>query len=67
VQVTLSEFIHPEAAFLMHGFGQDLPPEARVQGHGLDDGIFQAGGLERCDQAGGGLALQEVMITVSKP
>lgn len=67
VQVTLSEFIHPEAAFLVHGFGQDLPPEARVQGRGLDDGIFLAGGLERCDQSGGGLALQEVMITVSKP
>lgn len=66
VRVSLSEFIHPEAAFLLHGFGQDLPPEARIQGQGLDDGVFMNGGLDRYDPAGGGLALQEVVISVQK-
>jgi thiosulfate reductase / polysulfide reductase chain A len=66
VKVRLSEFIHPEAVFIVPGFGRTLPTESRARGRGLAVNRLMSGGLDICDPAGGGLALQEYFVTVSK-
>jgi thiosulfate reductase / polysulfide reductase chain A len=66
IKVRLSEFIHPEAAFTVPGFGRSLPPESRALGRGLAANRLMPGGLDIQDHSGGGLALQEHVITVRK-
>ncbi len=66
IKVFLTEFIHPEAVFMVHGFGSGIPPESRTKEIGVADNILMPGGLDIWDAAGGGLALQEHFVTVSK-
>jgi thiosulfate reductase / polysulfide reductase chain A len=66
IRVKLTEFIHPEAVFMVHGFGHALPVESRAKGRGMPDNDFMAGGLEVWDEAGGGMAMQEHFVTVRK-
>lgn len=66
IKVRLSEFIHPEAAFTVTGFGRTLPPESRALGHGLAANRLMPGGLDIGDPSGGGLALQEHEITIRR-
>jgi thiosulfate reductase/polysulfide reductase chain A len=66
IKVRLSEFIHPEAAFTVTGFGRTLPTESRARGRGLAANRLMPGGLDIGDPCGGGLALQEHEITVRK-
>lgn len=58
------EGMHPEALFLLHGFGHRLPCESRARGKGVGDQELLIGGLAREDSGGGGLALQEHFVTV---
>jgi thiosulfate reductase/polysulfide reductase chain A len=66
IKVKLTEFIHPEAVFMVRGFGRSLPVESRAQGRGLADTWLMAGGLEQWIHAGGPLALQEHFVAVTK-
>jgi thiosulfate reductase / polysulfide reductase chain A len=66
IKTRLSEFIHPEAAFMVPGFGRTLPTESRAFGRGLAANRLMPGGLDIRDHSGGGLALQEHVITVRK-
>lgn len=66
VRVRVTEFIHPEAVFMVSGFGRTLPVESRAQGRGLAVNRFMPGGLTLTDPAGGGPALQEHLVTVKK-
>ncbi|MFH1033344.1 MAG: molybdopterin-dependent oxidoreductase [Pseudomonadota bacterium] len=66
IKVMLTEFIHPEAVFMVHGFGRQLPVESRAKGRGMSDTLLMEGGLEKWDRAGGGLALQEQFVEVRK-
>ncbi|GAB6039154.1 thiosulfate reductase [Fundidesulfovibrio butyratiphilus] len=66
LKVKVTPFIHPEAVFLLHGFGHDLPPETRARGRGLADGECMPGGLDTWCKAGGGLNLQEHFVVVRK-
>ena len=66
IKVRLTDFIHPEAVFMVHGFGHALPVETRAFGKGLSDSLFMRGGLEVWDEAGGGVAMQEHFVTVTK-
>ncbi len=66
IKVKLTEFIHPEAVFMVHGFGHTLPVESRAFGKGILDNNFMHGGLELWDPAGGGVAMQEHFVTVKK-
>jgi thiosulfate reductase / polysulfide reductase chain A len=62
----VTEFIHPEAVFTVHGFGHDLPVESRARGRGVADNTLMAGGLFNTDPRGGCVAMQEHFVTVSK-
>ncbi len=66
IQVKLTDFIHPEAVFMVHWFGHNLPVESRAFGKGIADNAFMPGGLDLWDQAGGAMAMQEHFVTVRK-
>ncbi len=66
IKVRLSEFIHPEAVFMVPGFGRTLPVESRARGRGLAVNRLMPGGLDIRDPVGGGVALQEQLVSVRK-
>ncbi|EGJ49964.1 molybdopterin-dependent oxidoreductase [Desulfocurvibacter africanus] len=66
IKATVTDLIHPEAAFMVHGFGHKLRPESRAGERGAADQRLMPGGLDKDCLAGGSLALQEHFISVKK-
>jgi thiosulfate reductase/polysulfide reductase chain A len=66
IRAKVTAMIHPEAVFVVHGFGHRLPAESRAFGKGLADNKFMRGGMDRWDPAGGAIAYQEHFVEVSK-
>ncbi len=66
ILANVTDVIHPDAVFVIHGFGHRLKPESRAYGKGMADQNFMSGGMEVWDQAGGAIAYQEHFVTVSK-
>lgn len=66
IRAKVTDLIHPEAVFVIHGFGHRLPAESRAFGKGLADNKFMKGGMEIWDKAGGAIAFQEHFVKVSK-
>jgi thiosulfate reductase/polysulfide reductase chain A len=66
IKAKLTEFIHPEAVFMVRGFGRSLPVESRARGRGLADTLLMGGLPDQFDPTGGGLALQEHFVAVTK-
>ena len=64
IEAEVTDFIHPEAVFMLHGFGTDVPAQKRAFGKGLADHVFMKGKLKDWDHAGGGLTLNECFVTV---
>lgn len=65
VRAKLTDMIHPEAVFVVHGFAHRLPVESRAYGKGMADNRFMQGGLDIWDPVGGAVALQEFFVNVS--
>ena len=65
LRAKLTDLIHPEAVFMLHGFGHRLPVESRAFGKGVADHELMEGGLDVWDKGGGALALQEHYVAVS--
>ncbi len=65
IRAKVTDFIHPDAVFVVHGFGHTLPVESRAMGRGLADNKFMKGGLDLWDPAGGGIAFQEHFVIVA--
>ena len=66
IKAKVTDLIHPDAVFMVHGFGHTLPVESRAVGKGVSDSALMPGGLALWDPAGGGMALQEHFVTVTK-
>jgi thiosulfate reductase/polysulfide reductase chain A len=66
IKSKITPMIHPEAVFVLHGFGHQLPAETRAFGKGLADNKFMKGGLDKWDPAGGAIAYQEHFVEVKK-
>jgi len=66
IKAKVTEAIHPECVFMLHGFGHRLKMESRAFGKGAADQELMIGGLEKWDPAGGAMALQEHFVTVRK-
>jgi len=66
IKAKVTDFIHPDAVFVIHGFGHRLKVESRAFGKGLADNKFMSGGMDIWDKAGGAIAYQEHFVTVSK-
>jgi thiosulfate reductase/polysulfide reductase chain A len=65
--VEVSDWIHPDAAFMLHGFGRTVPRQSRAYGKGVADQRLQVGMLNEFDPAGGGSAMTETIVQVRKP
>ena len=66
IKARVSPYMHPEAVFMVHGFGRSIPAEYRACGKGASDISLMSGGLNHWDPAGGGLAFQEHFVSVKK-
>lgn len=58
--------IHPEALFMVHGFGHTLPMERQACGRGAADQALMPGGLKVVDKTSLAPALQEHVVTLCK-
>lgn len=66
IKTYLTDLIHPEAVFMVHGFGHRISAEKRAKGKGVADQELMPGGLDKVDPSGGGLNLQEHFVEVRK-
>jgi thiosulfate reductase/polysulfide reductase chain A len=60
----VTPWIHPDAVFMLHGYGATVPVATRAQGVGVADQRLQHGKLYAFDPAGGGNALTETIVRV---
>ncbi|HID98107.1 MAG TPA: thiosulfate reductase [Thermodesulfobacteriaceae bacterium] len=64
IRAKVTDFIHPEAVFMLHGYGRTVPVQTRAFGKGLADQAFERGLLDVWDPAGGGISLCECFVQV---
>jgi thiosulfate reductase/polysulfide reductase chain A len=60
----VTPWIHPEAVFMLHGYGATVPLATRARGLGVADQRLQHGKLYEFDPAGGGCALTETIVRI---
>ena len=66
IKAFVTDFMHPEAVFMVHGFGHTLPCESRAKGRGIADNELMPKGIKKYDKTGGAISMQEHFVTVSK-
>ncbi len=66
VTAKVTDFIHPEAVYTVHGFGRQIPLQTRAYHAGMSDQKLMKGQLQNMDPVGGGLNLCETFVTVRK-
>ncbi|WP_456388000.1 molybdopterin-dependent oxidoreductase [Desulfolithobacter sp.] len=66
VQAHVTEFIHPECVYTVHGFGRQVPLQSRAYHAGISDQKLMAGLLDNWDRAGGAINLCEALVFVKK-
>jgi thiosulfate reductase/polysulfide reductase chain A len=66
IRAFVTEFIHPESVFMVHGFGRKVPWQTRGYNKGLADYRFETGLLDVYDPVGGAVALLECFVKVEK-
>jgi thiosulfate reductase/polysulfide reductase chain A len=60
------DFIHPEAVYMVHGFGRQIPLQTRSYHAGISDQKLMVGKLDDWDQAGGAINLCESFVFVRR-
>jgi len=66
IKAFVTEFIHPESVFMVHGFGRKVPWQTRGYNKGLGDYRFETGLLHVYDPVGGANSLLECFVKVEK-
>ena len=66
IRAFVTDFVHPECVFMIHGFGHTLPCESRAKGTGAADNLLMPKGIKKYDKGGGAISMQEHFVTVSK-
>ncbi len=66
IKALVTPYIHPEAVYMLHGFGNEIPLKTRSYGKGIRDTKLETGLLETVDPVGGGVAYLECMVKVRK-
>jgi thiosulfate reductase/polysulfide reductase chain A len=66
VAAHVTDHVHPDAVFTVHGFGKEIPRQTRSFMAGVSDQKLMVGALDDWDQAGGGVNLCEVFVHVKK-
>jgi thiosulfate reductase / polysulfide reductase chain A len=64
IKAKVTPFIHPEAVFMLHGYGATVPVATRALGVGIADQRLQHGKLYDFDPAGSGCALTETIVRI---
>jgi len=64
IKARVTPWIHPEAVFMLHGYGATVPLATRARGFGVADQRLQHGKLYDFDPAGGGCAMTETIVQV---
>jgi thiosulfate reductase/polysulfide reductase chain A len=64
LRAKVTPWIHPEAVFMLHGYGATVPLATRALGLGVADQRLQHGRLYDFDPAGGGCAMTETIVNV---
>jgi len=65
IKARVTPWIHPEAVFMLHGYGATVPLATRARGLGVADQRLQHGKLYDFDPAGGGNAMTETVVRVA--
>lgn len=60
------DYIHPEAVYMVHGFGKHIPLQTRSFHAGVSDQKLMVGKLDDWDQAGGAINLCESFVHVRR-
>jgi len=66
IKAKVTPWIHPEAVFMLHGYGATVPLARRACGLGVADQRLQHGKLYEFDPAGGGCALTETIVQIKR-
>jgi thiosulfate reductase/polysulfide reductase chain A len=66
LRAKVTSWIHPDAVFMLHGYGATVPLAKRALGLGVADQRLQHGKLYEFDPAGGGCALTETVVQVKR-
>lgn len=61
IKVKVTDFIHPEAVFMLHGFGKTVPAQTRCYLKGASDALVQE---NISDTVGGSPALDDTLVQV---
>ncbi len=64
MKARVTPLIHPDAVFMLHGYGATVPLATRACGLGVADQRLQHGKLYEFDPAGGGNAMTETIVRV---
>ena len=64
IKASVTPWIHPDAVFMLHGYGATVPLATRAFGRGLADQRLQHGKLYDFDPAGAGCALTSTIVHV---
>ena len=64
IKAKVTPWIHPEAVFMLHGYGATVPLATRALGRGVADQRLQHGKLYDFDPAGGGCAMTETIVQI---
>jgi len=62
IKAKVTDFIHPEAVFMLHGFGHESPLALRSFKKGLSDALLQK---NVSDEVGGSPGLHETIVEVN--
>ena len=66
IKAKVTPWIHPEAVFMLHGYGATVPLATRALGRGVADQRLQHGKLYEFDAAGGGCAMTETIVQIKR-
>ncbi len=64
--VKVTPWIHPQAVFMLHGFGRTIPRQTRAFGRGVADQRLMIGMLTTYDPVGGGNTMTDTVVSVKK-
>jgi anaerobic selenocysteine-containing dehydrogenase len=66
LKAKVTPWIHPEAVFMLHGYGATVALATRARGVGVADQRLQHGKLYEFDPAGGGCAMTETIVQIKR-
>ena len=64
VRAAVTDYIHPEVVYTLHGYGREIPLQTRSYKKGLRDNVFMKGLLEV--SVGGNCPIANCFVSIKK-